>query len=167
MSPIYFVRLSKVWSTLYHGLVGQVHKKMLFNSFIYFFCIFCWFLSKDSCFYHFHFFRWSIKFPQQNINQSETWAGGFQLSVELYGWQKQQFILSFDYIHLFGLKHSIKEGILAESNRTQKLNYATTMNHFCSPILSVSHFCSKEDPLIFLLLEKSVYFFSLTPIIEK
>ena len=41
MSPIYFVRLSKVWSILYHGLVGQVHKKMLFNSFIYFFGIFC------------------------------------------------------------------------------------------------------------------------------
>ena len=58
-----------------------------------------------------------MKFPQQNINQSETWAGGFQLSVELYGWQKQQFILSFDYIHLFGLNHSIKEGTLAESNR--------------------------------------------------
>ena len=37
------------------------------------------------CFYHFYFFFWlSLKFPQQNINQSETWIGGFQLSVELY-----------------------------------------------------------------------------------
>ena len=27
-------------------------------------------------FYHFHFFFWwSIKFPQQNINQSKTWIG--------------------------------------------------------------------------------------------
>ena len=30
------------------------------------------------------FCRQTIKFPQQNINQSETWIGGFQLSVELY-----------------------------------------------------------------------------------
>ena len=29
------------------------------------------------------FFWWSIKFAQQNINQSEAWIGGFQLSVEL------------------------------------------------------------------------------------
>ena len=37
------------------------------------------------CFYHFHFFFWwSIKFPQQHINQSETWIGGVQMSVELY-----------------------------------------------------------------------------------
>ena len=37
------------------------------------------------CFYHFHFFFWwSIKFPQQHINQSETWTGGVQMSVELY-----------------------------------------------------------------------------------
>ena len=37
------------------------------------------------CFYNFHFsFWWSVKFPQHNINQSETWIGGFQLSVELY-----------------------------------------------------------------------------------
>ena len=26
----------------------------------------------------------SSKFPSQNINQSETWIGGFQLSAELY-----------------------------------------------------------------------------------
>ena len=25
-----------------------------------------------------------MKFPQQNISQSETWIGDFQLSVELY-----------------------------------------------------------------------------------
>ena len=37
------------------------------------------------CFYHFHFFFWwSIKFPEQHTNQSETWIGGFQLSVALY-----------------------------------------------------------------------------------
>ena len=26
-----------------------------------------------------------MKFTQQNINQSETWVGGFQLLAELYG----------------------------------------------------------------------------------
>ena len=31
------------------------------------------------------FFCSSLKFPQQNINQSEAWIGGFELSVELYG----------------------------------------------------------------------------------
>ena len=42
---------------------------------------FCCFSSKNLCFYHFHFFFWwSIKFPQQNINQSETGTGD-----ELYG----------------------------------------------------------------------------------
>ena len=35
--------------------------------------------------YHFHFsFWWSIKFPQQNNNQSETGIGDKKLSVELY-----------------------------------------------------------------------------------
>ena len=32
------------------------------------------------------FLSCSTKFPQQNINQSESWIGGFQLSVELYAW---------------------------------------------------------------------------------
>ena len=35
------------------------------------------------CFYHVFIFWWGLKFPQQNINQSETWIGGFQLSAEL------------------------------------------------------------------------------------
>ena len=36
-------------------------------------------------FYHFGFiFWWSIKFPQQNINQSETGIGDKELPVELY-----------------------------------------------------------------------------------
>ena len=37
------------------------------------------------CFYHSHFsFLWSIRFPQQNINQTETRIGDKKLSVELY-----------------------------------------------------------------------------------
>ena len=37
------------------------------------------------CFYYFQFFfRWSMKFPQQNINQSETGIRGQKLSVEMY-----------------------------------------------------------------------------------
>ena len=37
------------------------------------------------CFYYFSFFfRWSIKFPLQNINQSETEIHGRKLSVEIY-----------------------------------------------------------------------------------
>ena len=30
------------------------------------------------------FFRWRIKFPQKNINQSKTWIGFFQIPAELY-----------------------------------------------------------------------------------
>ena len=36
------------------------------------------------------FFKKSLKFPQQNINQSETRIGGFQLSAELHGVCPQQ-----------------------------------------------------------------------------
>ena len=35
-------------------------------------------------FYLFLFFWWSIEFPQQNINQSETRIGDMKFSVELY-----------------------------------------------------------------------------------
>ena len=49
--------------------------------FFFFFCFSLWILW----FYHFHFFSWgSIKFLQQNFNQSETRVGGLQLSVELH-----------------------------------------------------------------------------------
>ena len=43
------------------------------------------FLIKKLCFFRFHFFfLWSIKFPPQNINQSETETGDKKLSVQLY-----------------------------------------------------------------------------------
>ena len=41
-------------------------------------------IFRKNCFYHFHFFFWwSIKFPQENINQSEIEIGDKYLSVEL------------------------------------------------------------------------------------
>ena len=50
---------------------------------MYFFGIFLLFLITKFVFLSFSFLS-SIKFPQQNINQSETWIGGFQQSAELY-----------------------------------------------------------------------------------
>ena len=83
---LYFLRISKVWSMLYHGSVGPVQSKNSYFMFTYtLFGIFCCFSSKKMCFYNFHdFFRWNIKFPQQNINQSETGIGHKKLSMELY-----------------------------------------------------------------------------------
>ena len=44
------------------------------------------FFTKRMRFYQFYFFfRWSIKFLKQNINQSKTGIGDKKLSVELYG----------------------------------------------------------------------------------
>ena len=41
------------------------------------------------CFYQFQFFLWwSIKFSQQNTDQSEAGIGDAKLSVELYEWGK-------------------------------------------------------------------------------
>ena len=43
MTPIYFLHLSKVWSILHHGSVGQVHKKcslVLLHTFMTFFVVF-------------------------------------------------------------------------------------------------------------------------------
>ena len=42
MTPIYFLRFSKVWSILHHGSVGQVHKKcslVLLHTFMTFFVV--------------------------------------------------------------------------------------------------------------------------------
>ena len=56
MTPIYFLRLSKVWSILHHGSVGWLHKRMLLNALLYFFGVFLlFFIIKFvflSCFYH-------------------------------------------------------------------------------------------------------------------
>ena len=60
---------------------------------MYFFDIFCCFLFKYLRFYHFHFFFWqSIKFEQQNINQSETGIDDKKLSMELYGEERWHYV---------------------------------------------------------------------------
>ena len=55
MTPIYFLRLSKVWSMLRHGSLWLVHKKMLINSFMYFFGILLLFLITKFVFLSFSF----------------------------------------------------------------------------------------------------------------
>ena len=79
---LYFLRISKVSSMLHHGSVWQAHSKECYFNFAYnFLALFCYFLSKNFCFYPFHFlFWWSIKFPQQNINQSVIETGDDKLS---------------------------------------------------------------------------------------
>ena len=49
VTPIYFLRLFKVWSILHHGSVGLVHKKMLRNTFICFFGIFLFAFPRKIC----------------------------------------------------------------------------------------------------------------------
>ena len=55
MTPIYFLRLSKVWSMLHHRSVWLVHKKLLLNTFIYFFGIFLFFIITKFVFLPFSF----------------------------------------------------------------------------------------------------------------
>ena len=54
-TPIYFLRLSKVWSILHHGSVGWVHKTMLLNVFMYFCGIFLLFFIIKFVFLSFSF----------------------------------------------------------------------------------------------------------------
>ena len=85
-----FFRLSKIWSMLHHGSVGQVQTKntticfhlLFLTSFFFFFFLF--FIIKLVLLSFSFLFWWSIKFPQQNINQLERRMGGPKLSVELY-----------------------------------------------------------------------------------
>ena len=64
---LYFLRLSKVWSMLHNGSVGN---KKCCTMFSYtFFLHFCCFSPLNLCFCHFNFFFWwSIKCPQRNIS---------------------------------------------------------------------------------------------------
>ena len=58
---------------------------MLLFIYMYFPGIFLSFFIKNFVFYHFHFFFWwSIEFPLQNMNQSETGIGDKKLSVKPY-----------------------------------------------------------------------------------
>ena len=64
---------------------GEFKIKTLLHVFIHFFGILLLFFIIKIGFYDFRsFLWWSIKFPQQNINQSKTGIDGPKLSVELY-----------------------------------------------------------------------------------
>ena len=68
----------------------RVNNATLCLHFLFWYC-FCCFSSRNLCFYNFHFiFWWSIKFPLQNINQSETRIGDKKLSEELYSNKKNR-----------------------------------------------------------------------------
>ena len=65
------------------GQWGRVQCKECYFMFTYTFVVVVF--HQKNCFYHFHFsFWWSIKFPQQNIHQSETRIGDRKLWLELY-----------------------------------------------------------------------------------
>ena len=50
---LYFLRISKVWSMLHDGSVGQVQSKECYFMLT---CTFVIFQQQKLCFYHFHFF---------------------------------------------------------------------------------------------------------------
>ena len=62
--------------------------------FLLFFTFFLMFFIKKLCFYYFDFFFWrSIKFLQQNINQSEAGIGDKKLTMEMHGYNVEIIIL--------------------------------------------------------------------------
>ena len=71
--------LEKIWClnfgvTVYHFSTWPKNSTSYLH--ILFWHFLCCFSSKNLCFHHFHFFFWwSVKFPQKNINQSETRIG--------------------------------------------------------------------------------------------
>ena len=71
--------------SLHHGSMARAQSKKYYFKYMYsYYTPFCWFSSRNLCFHHFYFFFWwSIKFPEQNINQSDTGIGDENLSVEL------------------------------------------------------------------------------------
>ena len=83
---LYFLRVSKVWSILHNRSVERFESKEFYYTFAYTLVeFFCCFSANHMCFYYFNFFFWwSIKSPQQNINQLETGTCDKKLSVELY-----------------------------------------------------------------------------------
>ena len=68
-----------------------------------------------------------IKYPQQNINQSETRTGDDKLSVELYEWKLQASLLSQQKSTLFCMK------FITEGTGTEGIK-----NEWCSICLGIS-----------------------------
>ena len=87
-SPVYFLCISKVSSMLHHMPVGRFDIKeyclmLLMLHILSWHFLLCF--IKYLLFFHFHFFFWwTIKFIQQNINQSEPRIGNKKFPVELY-----------------------------------------------------------------------------------
>ena len=71
---------------LHHGPVGRVQSKECYFMFTYILLAYVFVFHQKICVFVFfiYFFGWSIKFPQQNINQSEIGTGDKKLSEELY-----------------------------------------------------------------------------------
>ena len=84
--------------TLDHGAVGRVqNENILLYAFIYFFWHFFVVLHNKICVFMilFLFFKRSIKFPQQSINQSKTGLGGAKLLAKLYAKRQHRNSLSW------------------------------------------------------------------------
>ena len=92
----------------YRGSVERVQSKKRYLMFTYvFLAILLLFFIKKLCFYHFHDFFWrSIKFPQQNINHSQTGIDNKKLSVEMHAIALPNFLLPFSaYLSHFKTEH--------------------------------------------------------------
>ena len=82
---LYFFRITNAWSMLHHRSVKRFQSNEWYFMLHTPFWNLLLFFHQKMWFYHSHFsFSWSVKFLQQNINQSETKIGGSKLSVELY-----------------------------------------------------------------------------------
>ena len=106
---LYFLRVSKVWSMLHHGSVGRVQSKECYYVFMYFFgCFLLFFIKNLFLLFSFLFFLsfflfaflfsffsffwcWSIKFPQQNLNQLEIRIGDKLYVITCYENMRWQF----------------------------------------------------------------------------
>ena len=85
--PLLYFSVSLKFGACY--ITGQWGEFRVKNATLCFHLLFwdfpCCFSPYNLGLYHFHFFLWwSIKFPQHNINQSETGIGNLKLPVELY-----------------------------------------------------------------------------------
>ena len=84
MPLLYFFYHSEVCSTSYNRSVGRIQNKECFQLLFWHFLLFLIIKFLSFSF----FFWWSIKFPQKNINRSETRIRGQKLSKEPYEWQQ-------------------------------------------------------------------------------
>ena len=74
------------------------------------------------CFFHFlfFFFRWSIKFPQQKVNQSEIGKGDKKVSMEIVCLAKADSALKS--IELKGISHEETDFLFKKFNTSISIN---------------------------------------------